>query len=64
MKLPNEPVDLGRNSQENFAHDVDHLAVLGVNGTSTAGTGGEEKLAVFRRKDEPHGDALLRYGYR
>lgn len=64
MKLPNKPVDLGRNSQKDFAHDVDHLAMLSINGTPAAGTGGEEKLAVFRRKDESYRDAVFRYGYR
>ena len=64
MKLPNEPVDLRRNSQENFAHDVDHLALLGVNCASATGTGSEEKIAVLGRKDEAHRDALFRCGYR
>src|SRR5262249_40881263 len=64
MKLPNEPVQLRRNSQEDFAHDVDHFAVFGVNGASTAGTGSEEKLPVLRRKDEAYRDALFRCGYR
>src|ERR1041384_5495845 len=27
VKLPNEPVEFRRNSQEDFAHDVNHLAV-------------------------------------
>jgi hypothetical protein len=64
MKLPNKPVDLRRNSQEDFAHYVDHLAMFGVNGTSAAGTGSEKKLFVFRRKDEAHRDPLFRCGYR
>jgi hypothetical protein len=64
MKLPNEPVELRRNSQKHFAHDVNHLAMCGVNCASTARTGGEEKLAVFRRKNEAYRDALFRCGYR
>ena len=34
--------------------------MLGVNGAPTARTGSEEKIAVFRRKDEAHRDALFR----
>lgn len=64
MKLPNEPVELRRDSQENFADDVNHLALLSINGASTASTGGEEKLAVVRRKDQAYRDALFRRGYR
>src|SRR5690349_9200015 len=64
MKLPNEPVELRRNSQEDLADDVDHLAVFRVNGASTAGTRGEKKVAILRRKDQADGDALFRRGYR
>jgi hypothetical protein len=64
VKLPNKPVDLRRNSQKDFAHYVDHLAMLSINGTPTAGTGSEEKIAVLRPKDEAHRDALFRCGYR
>src|SRR5262245_56303007 len=64
MKLPNKPVEFRRNSQEDFAHDVDHLAVFGINGASTTGTGSEEKLLVLRRKDEAYCDALFRRSYR
>ena len=60
MKLPNEPVQLRRNSQEDFTHDVDHLALLCINGASTTGTGSEEKVAVLRCKDEAYRDSLLR----
>src|SRR5215510_14043683 len=63
VKLPHEPVEFRRNSQENFAHDVDHLALLGVNGASSPCAGSEEKIAVLRRKDEAYGDALFRSGY-
>src|SRR5438067_41421 len=64
VKLPHEPVQLRRNPQEDFAHDVDHLAMLSINGAPTAGTGGEEKLAVLRRKNEAYRNALFRRGYR
>src|SRR5215468_5179327 len=60
VKLPHEPVEFRRNSQENFAHDVDHLALLGVNGASSPCAGSKEKLAVVRRKHEAHRDALFR----
>src|SRR2546430_15287820 len=39
MKLPNKPVELRRNTNEDFANDVDNLAVLGVNGASAARAG-------------------------
>src|SRR5262245_66600665 len=64
MKLPNEPVELRRDSQEDLANDMNHLAMRRVNGASTTGTGGEKKLAVLRRKDKAHRDALFRCGYR
>src|SRR5215468_1009489 len=51
VKLPDEPVQLRRNSQEHFANDMDHFALLSINGASTAGTGSEEQVAVLRRKD-------------
>src|SRR5215469_3151207 len=54
MKLPDEPVQFRRNPQEDFAHDVDHLALFCINGPSTAGTGSEEKIAVLRRKDKAY----------
>jgi len=64
MELPNKPVQLRRNSQEDFAHDVYNLALFRVNGASTAGTGSEEKLAILWRKDEAYRDTLFRRGYR
>jgi hypothetical protein len=39
---------------------VDHLAVRRVNGASSARAGSEEKLAIVRRKDEAHRNALFR----
>src|SRR5215469_2047368 len=64
VKLPNEPVELRRDSQEDFADDMNHLALLSINGASTAGTCSEEKLAVFRGKHEAHRDSLFWRGYR
>jgi hypothetical protein len=63
VKLPNKPVELCGHPQENFAHDVDHLAVGRVNGASPAGPGSKKKLAVFGRENEAHGNALFRCGY-
>src|ERR1700751_5774280 len=57
MKLPNEPVELCRDSQENFAHDVDYLSMRRVNSASPTCAGSEEKLAILRRKDEAPRDA-------
>src|SRR5215471_7268799 len=57
MEFPNEPVELRRNSQEDFAHDVDHFALLSINGTATAGTSSEEKLTIVRRKNKAYRDA-------
>src|SRR4030095_15548628 len=64
MKLPNEPVQFRRNSQEHLANDMDYLALFRVNGASTSGTGSEEKLAILWRKDEAYRDTLFRRGYR
>src|ERR1700747_2619182 len=64
MKLPNEPVQLRRNSQEDFAHDVYYFALLRVNGASPASTSREEKLAILWRKNEAYRDTLFRRGYR
>jgi len=64
MKLPNEPVQLRLNSQEDFPHNVDYLAMFGVNGAPSARAGSEEKLAVLGREDEAYRDALFRCGYR
>src|ERR1700746_3398070 len=64
MKLPNEPVELRRASQEHFAHDVDYLSMRRVNSASPTCAGSEQKLAILRRKDEAHRDALFRCGYR
>ena len=62
MKLPDKPIELRRNSQENFAHDVDHFAMLGVNRASPARAGSEEKVAILRRDDEAYCDPLFRCG--
>src|SRR5262249_6598701 len=64
MKLPNEPGELRRDSQEDLADDVNHFALLSINGSSASGTSSEEKIAVLRRQDEAHCDALFRRGYR
>jgi hypothetical protein len=64
VELPNEPVELCRNPQKNLADDVNHFALLSINGSSTSGTRSEEKLAVLGRKDEAYRDALFRRGYR
>jgi hypothetical protein len=64
VKLPNKPVEFRRHPEEHFPNDVDHFAVLSVNGTSAPGTGREKKLAVPGRKDEAYRDALFRCGYR
>src|SRR5262249_15767258 len=64
MKLPNKPVEFRRDSQEDLTDDMDHFALLSINGTTTARTGSEEKIAVLRRKHEAHRDALFRCGYR
>src|SRR5262249_30651903 len=64
MKLPNEPVELRRDSQEDFADDMNHLALLSINRAAPARASCKEKLAVLRRKDEAHRDALFRCDYR
>src|SRR5262245_55016758 len=64
VKLPNEPVELRRDSQEDLANDVNHLAMLGVNGAATARAGSEEKLLVLGRKNQADRDALLWRRYR
>src|SRR5207249_11881970 len=64
VELPNEPVQLRRESDEDLADDMDYLAMLGINSASSARTCGEEKAAVLGREKEPHCDALFRHGYR
>src|SRR5215475_11974891 len=44
MQLPNKPVELRRDSQEDFADNMDHFAMLRVNGATPARTGSEEKI--------------------
>src|SRR5215468_3518891 len=64
VEFPNEPVELRRNSQEDFPHDVDHFALLSINGTATARARSKEKIAILRRKYEAHRNTLFRRGYR
>jgi hypothetical protein len=60
MNLPNKPVELRRNSQEDLSDNVNHLAMLGINGASPARARGEESVGVLGRKKESHRDALFR----
>src|SRR5690348_14718906 len=64
VELPNKPVELRRNTQEDLANDVDHFAMFSINRDSPARASSEEKVAVLRRKDKAYRDALFRCGYR
>lgn len=64
MELPNEPVEFCRDPHKDLADDVDHFAMLRVNGASPARASSQEKIAVLGRKEEAYRDALFRCGYR
>ena len=59
-ELDDEPVDLGRDADEDLADDVQELPVLGVDRAMAAGAGGEENFLVLPVDEQPHGDALFR----
>ena len=42
VELEDEPIHFGRDAHENLAHDLDHFAVLGVDGAPTVRTGGKK----------------------
>ena len=59
VELEDEPIDLGRDADEDLADDVQELPVLGVDRAMAAGAGREEKFLVLRLDEQPHRDALL-----
>ena len=64
VELENKPIQFRRYADEHLADNVDNLPVLGVDRACATRAGSEEKIAVLGRKDEAHGDALFRRGYR
>src|SRR5262249_54779652 len=64
VELEDEPVELGRDADEHFANNVDHLSMVRINGTSSPRASGEEYATVLLRNEQPYRDPLFRCRYR
>src|SRR5438034_9072717 len=63
VELENKPIQFRRDTNEDFANDVENLAVVRINGAAPARAGREEGVAVVGREKQSHCDALFRCRY-
>src|SRR5213593_2738790 len=63
VELENKPIQFRRDPDEHLADDVDHLAVVRINGAAPARAGREEGVAVVGREKQSHCNALFRCRY-
>ena len=58
MELEDKPIQFRRDTKEDFANDVDHLAVLGVDRAASHRAGCEEEISIFRFDQKPDRDLV------